>query len=513
MDRAGLVGDDGPTHHGAFDIAYLRCLPNITLMAPRDEAMLVHMLHTALRHDAARSALRYPRGEAVGVPLPRRAAAASRSARARSCARASAWRSSATAPASARRSAPRTCSPRAGSTSRSPTRASPSRSTPGLLAQLAAEHDLLVTVEEGVLAGGFGTAVWEALSDGGLAPRDPARRAARPLRHPRRAGAAARRGRLHAGARSPSGIQAAVLEPRGVARRRRLTRASQPAHGRRCSPRATAPYAFRAVASASRLDPCWPSAACSRRARAPRPRSWRARSTSAPAGGGRRSPGSSSPRTSSSTSPRRRRTSRAAGSSWPTRSTRSASTSPGAARSTSAPRPAASPTACCSAAPRTWSRSTSPTASSRLALRDDPRVTVLERVNARALDPAHAARTARPRRRRRLVHLARRRCCRPCSPARAERFDALAMVKPQFEVGRERVGKGGVVRDPALRREALVARRARPRAAPAPRCSASRRPGCPGRPGNRETFVWLAEARPRRARSTTSRPRRAEVEP
>ena len=49
MDRAGLVGDDGPTHHGAFDIAYLRPLPNITLMAPRDEAMLVHMLHTAVR--------------------------------------------------------------------------------------------------------------------------------------------------------------------------------------------------------------------------------------------------------------------------------------------------------------------------------------------------------------------------------------------------------------------------------------------------------------------------------
>ena len=50
MDRAGLVGDDGPTHHGVFDIAYLRSLPNMTLMAPRDEAMLVHMLHTAL-HD------------------------------------------------------------------------------------------------------------------------------------------------------------------------------------------------------------------------------------------------------------------------------------------------------------------------------------------------------------------------------------------------------------------------------------------------------------------------------
>ena len=72
MDRAGLVGDDGPTHHGAFDIAYLRCLPNIVLMAPRDEAMLVHMLRTALRTTTGRSRLRYPRGEAVGVPLPAR---------------------------------------------------------------------------------------------------------------------------------------------------------------------------------------------------------------------------------------------------------------------------------------------------------------------------------------------------------------------------------------------------------------------------------------------------------
>src|ERR1700710_2032254 len=69
MDRAGLVGDDGPTHHGVFDIAYLRCLPNIVLAAPRDEAMLVQMLRTAIEHDGP-VGLRYPRGEGVGVPLP-----------------------------------------------------------------------------------------------------------------------------------------------------------------------------------------------------------------------------------------------------------------------------------------------------------------------------------------------------------------------------------------------------------------------------------------------------------
>jgi 1-deoxy-D-xylulose-5-phosphate synthase len=69
MDRAGLVGDDGPTHHGAFDVSYFRPVPNVVLMAPRDEAMLVHMLHTAIAHDGP-AALRYPRGAAEGAKLP-----------------------------------------------------------------------------------------------------------------------------------------------------------------------------------------------------------------------------------------------------------------------------------------------------------------------------------------------------------------------------------------------------------------------------------------------------------
>ena len=94
-------------------------------------------------------------------------------------------------------------------------------------------------------------------------------------------------------------------------------------------------------------------------------------------------------------------------------------------------------------------------------LRNDERVTVIERANARALDADAAPVRARPDRDRRLVHLARARCCPPCSACAAERFDCLAMVKPQFEVGRERVGKGGVVRDPALRREAIGAVAAR----------------------------------------------------
>lgn len=68
LDRAGLVGDDGPTHHGVFDIAYARMIPNMKVLAPSDEAELVHMLHTALTLDGP-VALRYPRGAARGVAL------------------------------------------------------------------------------------------------------------------------------------------------------------------------------------------------------------------------------------------------------------------------------------------------------------------------------------------------------------------------------------------------------------------------------------------------------------
>jgi 1-deoxy-D-xylulose-5-phosphate synthase len=70
MDRAGLVGADGPTHAGSFDVAYLGCLPGFVLMAPADEAELVHMVATAVAIDDRPSALRYPRGEGRGVPLP-----------------------------------------------------------------------------------------------------------------------------------------------------------------------------------------------------------------------------------------------------------------------------------------------------------------------------------------------------------------------------------------------------------------------------------------------------------
>jgi 1-deoxy-D-xylulose-5-phosphate synthase len=170
LDRAGLVGDDGPTHHGAFDIAYLRPLPSIVLAAPRDEATLVHLLHTALRYDDGPFALRYPRGEALGVPLPAtpreievgtgeilregtRVALlgyGSGVAKALAAADLLAERGIEATVADARFAKPIDA---------------------GLVAQLQAEHELLVTVEEGVLAGGFGSAVWETLSDAGLPSR------------------------------------------------------------------------------------------------------------------------------------------------------------------------------------------------------------------------------------------------------------------------------------------------------------------------------------------------------
>ncbi len=171
MDRAGLVGDDGPTHHGAFDIAYLRCLPNMVLMAPRDEAMLVHMLRTAVLHDDGPIALRYPRGEAVGVDRPEEPTAIELGTgeilregervaivgygtgvqKGLEAADLLGERGMHVTVADARFAKPIDV---------------------GLMAQLAAEHDLLVTVEEGVLMGGFGSAVWETLSEtGAVSPR------------------------------------------------------------------------------------------------------------------------------------------------------------------------------------------------------------------------------------------------------------------------------------------------------------------------------------------------------
>jgi 1-deoxy-D-xylulose-5-phosphate synthase len=176
MDRAGLVGDDGPTHHGAFDIAYLRCLPNLVLMAPRDEAMLMHMLRTALTYDDGPIALRYPRGSGTGVELPKEPRAigigtgeiliAPDPSRAREAAgRRVALVGYGSGVGKALEAAEELRDIEIAVTVADARFAKPIDA--GLMAQLAAEHDLLVTVEEGVLAGGFGSAVWETLNETG----------------------------------------------------------------------------------------------------------------------------------------------------------------------------------------------------------------------------------------------------------------------------------------------------------------------------------------------------------
>lgn len=70
MDRAGLVGADGPTHCGSFDVTFMACLPNMVVMAPSDEAELFNMVATAAAIDDRPSCFRYPRGNGIGVELP-----------------------------------------------------------------------------------------------------------------------------------------------------------------------------------------------------------------------------------------------------------------------------------------------------------------------------------------------------------------------------------------------------------------------------------------------------------
>jgi len=163
MDRAGLVGDDGPTHHGAFDISYLRPLPNIVLMAARDEAMLVHMLRTAIAHDGP-AALRYPRGAAEGVELPERGkeipiGSGELLVSGERVALLGYGYGVAVALDAAKILAEHDLK----ATVADGRFAKPLDSE--LLERLALGHDLVVTIEENVLPGGFGSAVLEHLED------------------------------------------------------------------------------------------------------------------------------------------------------------------------------------------------------------------------------------------------------------------------------------------------------------------------------------------------------------
>jgi 1-deoxy-D-xylulose-5-phosphate synthase len=179
IDRAGLVGADGATHAGSFDLAYLGCLPGMVLMAPADEAELVHMVATAAAIDDRPSAVRYPRGEGTGVALPSRdgtlrgevlplgrgrvlreggsvaiLSLGPRLADALVAAAELAARGLPATVADARFAKPLDTA---------------------LLEQLARHHEVLVTVEDGAV-GGFGAAVlqhlaWKGLLEGGLKVR------------------------------------------------------------------------------------------------------------------------------------------------------------------------------------------------------------------------------------------------------------------------------------------------------------------------------------------------------
>ena len=166
IDRAGLVGADGPTHAGAFDVAYLGCLPGFVLMAAADEAELVHMVATQVAINDRPSALRYPRGEGLGVPLPaegvpleigkgrilregHKVALLSYGARLGECLKAAdelAALGLSTTLADARFAKPLDVD---------------------LLLRLAREHEVLLTIEEGAI-GGFGAHVLQTLADNGV---------------------------------------------------------------------------------------------------------------------------------------------------------------------------------------------------------------------------------------------------------------------------------------------------------------------------------------------------------
>lgn len=166
IDRAGLVGADGPTHAGAFDLAYLGCLPGFTIMAAGDEAELMHMVRTAAAFDEGPIAFRYPRGEGVGVELPERGeilqigkgrivkegstvAILSLGSRLKDALEAAEMLEAeglSTTVADARFAKPLDVD---------------------LITRLAREHEVLLTVEEGSV-GGFGSFVLHALNDAAL---------------------------------------------------------------------------------------------------------------------------------------------------------------------------------------------------------------------------------------------------------------------------------------------------------------------------------------------------------
>ncbi len=166
IDRAGLVGADGPTHAGAFDVAYLGCLPGFVLMAAADEAELVHMVATQVAIDDRPSALRYPRGEGRGVPMPAEGLALELG-KGRVLAEGS---KVALFSYGGRLGECLTAAKELRALGLSTTVADARFAKPldvDLLLRLAREHEVLVTIEEGSI-GGFGSYALQALAEHGV---------------------------------------------------------------------------------------------------------------------------------------------------------------------------------------------------------------------------------------------------------------------------------------------------------------------------------------------------------
>ncbi len=166
IDRAGLVGADGPTHAGAFDLAYLGCLPGMMIMAAADEAELMHMVATAVAYDEGPCAFRYPRGEGVGVELPERGTPLEigKGRIIREGERV-ALLSLGTRLAEALKAAEELANYGISATVADARFAKPIDRD--LVRRLAANHEALITIEEGSI-GGFGAQVFHALSEDGL---------------------------------------------------------------------------------------------------------------------------------------------------------------------------------------------------------------------------------------------------------------------------------------------------------------------------------------------------------
>ena len=424
VDRAGLVGDDGPTHHGAFDLSFLRVIPGMTVMAPSSQEELQRMLATALTLDGP-AALRYPRGLAAPFSAARGARAARGRARRPCSRRAPTSRSSASAPASASPARRPSCWPRRASR---PTVVDARFVKPldtELLQRLAAGHTRLVTVEENALR--------------------------RRLRQ-----------------RRPRGRRATRVEVVRFGLPGRLRPARRPR--RACSrdigltPQAVALAARRAQSGADARQVGRDARAAGRAARRPRP-------LRHPGAGARRRPGRrdhrrrracvDKPGTQIATArpldvaARRRYVSRGGDKLDTAHDASRRRRDRARTSSTWAAPPAGSSTGCCRAGPSRVIAVDVGYGQLDWKLREDPARHRARAHQRPAADAANVSRSQPSFVTADLSFISLTVALEPVLECLRAGYRGLVLVKPQFEAGRERVGKGGVVRDPAVHRDVL----------------------------------------------------------